>query len=298
MIVSTAKVGPRANAARSGKLRRVERIVLDLPAGAFHALHAGRGRPLIYLHGFPDHPPNAVPFLDELCARGYRVLAPWLRGYAPSPTRGPFDLDTLAGDVRALIDQWSPAQPVDVVGHDWGAAITQVLCASSPERIHRAVTLALPHVLTFARQLRSPAQLAHSWYMLLFQLPGSAHLVRAPLIDLLWRRWSPSFTLDPARRAALHAGLAASLPAPLGYYRTFWRHRLRMRAIATPLLELHGADDGCVLPPTIDDRQRFTGPRVREVVPDVGHFLHLEAPAEIAERVATWLHSRPDGSPG
>jgi hypothetical protein len=56
----------------------------------------------------------------------------------------------------------------------------------------------------------------------LFQLPGAEYLVRRrelDLIDRLWRAWSPSFTLDSARRAELHAYLERGLPAPLEYYR-------------------------------------------------------------------------------
>ena len=178
----------------------VDRIAL----GSFHALVTGEGRPVVYLHGFPDHPPTAAAFCEALARRGHRVLAPWLRGYAPSPAAGPFDLATLAADVRALIERWSPDRPVDVVGHDWGAAITYALCAAAPARVARAVTLALPHPLTFLRRLRSPAQLARSWYMLLFQLPGAGHLAAArdlALIDRLWRAWSPGFALAPAARA-------------------------------------------------------------------------------------------------
>ena len=281
----------------------------DLRVGdeTFAALEVGPpgGRPCVYLHGFPDHPPTAMPFLGELAARGFRVLAPWLRGYRPSPPDGRFDVESLANDVVAMIDRWPGAGAgarVDLVGHDWGAALTYQLCAVSGDRVARAVTLALPHPLTFLRQLRTAAQARRSWYMALFQLPGSGRVARArdlALIDRLWRAWSPNFTLDADRRDALHACIADSLPSPLEYYRAIARplgdFRARMRRagrpIATPLLQLHGADDGCVLPPTIDDARRFAGPHRLEVVAGVGHFLHLEQPVAIAERAAAWLAS-------
>jgi len=54
------------------------------------------------------------------------------------------------------------------------------------------------------------------------------------------------------------------------------------------MLQLHGADDGCFLPPQVDDRHRFDAPHAQEVVPGVGHFLHIEAPEAIAKRIAAW----------
>ncbi|EJT04273.1 alpha/beta hydrolase, partial [Rhizobium sp. CCGE 510] len=58
--------------------------------------------------------------------------------------------------------------------------------------------------------------------------------------------------------------------------------------ITTPLLQLHGADDGCIFPQQVDDGHRFAARHAMEVVPDVGHFLHIEAPEAIAERIAAW----------
>jgi pimeloyl-ACP methyl ester carboxylesterase len=60
------------------------RTTFSLPFGEVHALVGGavNARPLLFLHGFPDHPPTAVAFLEHL-AEIHRVVAPWLRGYAP-----------------------------------------------------------------------------------------------------------------------------------------------------------------------------------------------------------------------
>jgi pimeloyl-ACP methyl ester carboxylesterase len=277
---------------------RLIRTTFSLPFGEVHALVGGavNARPLLFLHGFPDHPPTAVPFLEHL-AETHRVVAPWLRGYAPSPIVGPYDLDTLAADALALIDRLG--DQVDLVGHDWGGEITYTVCAAAPSHVRRAVTLAIPHPATLLRSLANSKQWKKSWYMGLFQLPGAGYLVRRrelALIDRLWRAWSPSFTLDSARRDELHACLKRSLPAPLEYYRAivrplttfFDRVRKTEAHIATPLLQLHGSDDGCIVPPTDEDRRLFDA-RVLEVVPNLGHFLHVEAPTTIAARVARWL---------
>src|SRR5438045_9710330 len=83
---------------------RLTRTTFSLPLGEIDALVGGavNARPLLFLNGFPDHPPTAVPFLEHL-AETHRVVAPWLRGYAPSPIVGPYNLDTLGAHALALI---------------------------------------------------------------------------------------------------------------------------------------------------------------------------------------------------
>jgi pimeloyl-ACP methyl ester carboxylesterase len=276
--------------------------VATVEVGGFTALAAGPAdAPLaLVLHGFPDAPPTFAPLLGALADRGYRVVAPWLRGYAPSPLAGPYDVDRLADDVLAWADRLSPTQPVALVGHDWGAAVTYVACARAPARFTAAVTLAVPHPAVFVRSLARRRQLARSWYMLAFQVPGVERLAAArdfALIDRLWADWSPGFTLPAELRAALHATLRTSWPAPLLYYRALTRPpgaalaRLRRRdRIAVPTLYLHGARDGCIGPEVGVGAERFfTAGYRREVVPDVGHFVAAEAPMAIAARIAAWL---------
>src|SRR5436309_7845704 len=143
---------------------RLTRTTFSLPLGEVHALVGGavNARPLLFLHGFPDHPPTAVPCLEHL-AETHRVVAPWLRGYAPSPIVGPYDLDTLAADAIALIDRLGGQ--VDLVGHDWGGAITYTVCAAAPSHVRRAVTLAIPHPApSYARSpTRSSGRRAGTW---------------------------------------------------------------------------------------------------------------------------------------
>jgi pimeloyl-ACP methyl ester carboxylesterase len=282
-------------------IREQSSQAIDLPGGRFHLLRAGPagGPPVVVLHGFPDHPPTFDAVIEALAEAGHQVIAPWLRGYAPSTLAGPYHVDRLATDVLELATALGH-QRFAVLGHDWGAVITYLLCASAPARISAAVTMAVPHPLALRRA--PPAQLRRSWYMGFFQLPGAAAIAAArdfALIDRLWRRWSPGLVLDDARRRALHACLAASMPAPIEYYRAILRPlgeavaRIRRtplaRPIEVPLLHLQGADDGCIGAELGRGQERwFRGPFDSEVVPDAGHFLQVEVPELVAAEALAW----------
>ena len=56
------------------------------------------------LHGFPDSAWTWRHLLPSLAAAGYRAVAPWLRGYAPTtvPTDGHYQAGMLGLDACAL----------------------------------------------------------------------------------------------------------------------------------------------------------------------------------------------------
>jgi pimeloyl-ACP methyl ester carboxylesterase len=279
-----------------------------LPSGTFAALEAGppSGPVALCLHGFPDIPRGFEPLLLALAKGGYRAVAPWLRGYAPSTLEGPYDLDRLSDDVLELVGALSPGRPVALIGHDWGAMLTYLALGKAPRRFSAAVTLAVPHPLAVQKNLlRSPSQLKKSWYMFFFQLPFLAeHGVSRQhfaLIDRLWHDWSPGYSIAPAYQDELKECLSRSMPAPLEYYREMLRpaqiagrkgrDMLRlMRRICVPTLNLHGQDDGCMGAKLTRNQEPYFAARFRsEVLPGVGHFLHLEAPDRVVGLVLDWL---------
>jgi pimeloyl-ACP methyl ester carboxylesterase len=133
--------------------------------------------------------------------------------------------------------------------------------------------------------------------MAFFMLPAVPELVVPrgdfSFIDMLWRRWSPSYTSDRAYMRELKACLRASMPAPLSHYRalrgTLMPSRTpsdRPRRIQVPVLHLHGAEDGCIGYETGAGQERFFEAEFRsERLLGTGHFLHLEDPDSVAHRI-------------
>ena len=72
----------------------------------FAYLERGEGPLLLCFHGFPDHARSFRHQLDFFAEKGYRVVAPFMRGYAPTeiPADNVFQTAALATDVVALID--------------------------------------------------------------------------------------------------------------------------------------------------------------------------------------------------
>src|SRR5258706_3410644 len=105
------------------------------PNVTFDALEEGAGPLVLCLHGFPDQARSFRHQMPALAAAGFRVVAPHLRGYAPTsqPADGRLDGMALGEDVLALLDALEAERAI-VVGHDWGAVATYFAPLLAPHR--------------------------------------------------------------------------------------------------------------------------------------------------------------------
>ncbi|MFP5308935.1 MAG: alpha/beta fold hydrolase [Actinomycetes bacterium] len=257
----------------------------------------GDGPLAVLLHGFPDHPHTWRHLGPALSDAGWRVVAPWLPGYPPSPLgrRDP-DLDAVATTVRGLIDRHTRG-PEDartlVVGHDWGSLVAGRVAAGGG--VARLVTLAVPPEAALLRGfLTDPPQLWRSRYAVGFGLPDGWRRLAGDVdgvVGGLWRAWSPDLQPDEDDLRAIVRTLAApgAARAATSYYRALRRDLLRGRfprrmPPTVPTLHLHGTRDGCIGPRVADAARTLPCTTVVEVA-GTGHFLHLEAPAAVATAV-------------
>ena len=177
----------------------------------FAYLEQGSGPLVLMLHGFPDTAHTWSHQMPALAAAGYRVVAPFLRGYHPTaiPSNGYYDKATLVTDVVALIHTLGGGESVHLVGQDWGAIISYAVLAAFPQLIRRAVVMAVPHPAEVAKSMLNPKHVQRSFHWWFFQLPGLPE--RALLdndgafIDYLWTYWSSPGHEDVAHIASIKA---------------------------------------------------------------------------------------------
>ena len=95
----------------------------DLSQLRMHYVTAGKGEPVVLLHGWPQ---TWYAWRDviPLLAKNYFVVAPDLRGLGDSsrPTSG-YDKRTIATDVHELATQALGLPAFNLVGHDWGGPV-------------------------------------------------------------------------------------------------------------------------------------------------------------------------------
>jgi pimeloyl-ACP methyl ester carboxylesterase len=277
---------------------------------SFGYLAAGDHGPLaLCLHGFPDSAWTWRHLLPELAAAGYRAVAPFLRGYAPTqvPEVGHYQVGILAQDANALHTALGGDEDAVLIGHDWGAMATWAAIHDQP-RWRKAVAMAVPPPGAVAGGFFQYEQLRKSWYMFFFQHPLSDMAVAMndlAFIDGLWADWSPGYdaTEDLATtKAALRD--PTNLAAALGYYRAILGGvnlstdpavaALEAAAngpVPVPALYLHGRTDGCMGAALAETARPLLTEKgsALEIVDDAGHFLQLEQPEVVNRLVLAFL---------
>ena len=105
-----------------------------------HYLIAGKGEPVILLHGYAQNSHMWRPLMVEL-ARTRLVIAPDLRGFGQSSKpSGGYDKKTMAQDIHGLASLLGFKRE-SIVGHDIGLMVAYTYAAQYPAEVDRIVLM-------------------------------------------------------------------------------------------------------------------------------------------------------------
>lgn len=261
----------------------------------FACLTWGGDGPLVLLvHGFPDTARTWDWVGPRLAASGFRVIAPYTRGIAPTeiPADGDYGSDTLGRDLLALIEAAGESEAI-VVGHDFGASAAYSAAGLGPEKVAKLVAVAIPHPASIKPRL---GLLWGARHFLGHRLPGAAkRFAKRDFAQLrvLYERWSPGFDWPDKELEAAKNSYAAPgcCQAALDYYKHIGAklppgQRVKL---GMPTLVVGGETDGVM--GEADFRRsarRFTG-EIRVAMVPGGHFLHREHPQAFLDVLLPFL---------
>jgi pimeloyl-ACP methyl ester carboxylesterase len=279
----------------------------------FVYLETGSGPLALCLHGFPDSPYTYRHLMPALAEAGYRAVAPFMRGYAPTaiPDDGGYDIADLIADANGLHEALGGDSDAVIVAHDWGVAGGWGAPVAAPERWHKVIVANIPPLAVYGQLLFAPEQIyrvCHFWF---FQMAVADTIVPAAdfaFIDHIWSSWSPGYDAsEDLPRAKDCIRDPANLAAALGYYRTtFDRDRFGSpdwmaeqgaawgNVPTQPTLYLHGSRDG-LLP--VDDAGLAQVAAILAKgseavrIDGAGHFLYVEQPEPVKDHVVRFLQA-------
>jgi pimeloyl-ACP methyl ester carboxylesterase len=283
----------------SRTIPEVQHATAAVNGTTLHYVAAGTsGSPILLVHGFPEswwafH--KVIPLLAE----NHRVYAVDLRGFGDSAAAtAPFSSADAAEDLYQLIRQLG-VESVHLAGQDISGGTVFRLASAHPEVVRSLIATEMGLA---GYGLEGFGDITHggSWHIGVLAAPGIAELLFTGRERRLLGEWAfPSMTVragtitdddvaEFARTYQRESGWegAVSLYTSMLAEGEELRRIAADRPIAAPVLAI-GGFGGDFTAGTL--RHVASGDLVSVVVPDVGHYVALEAPAEFAAAVLDFV---------
>jgi pimeloyl-ACP methyl ester carboxylesterase len=273
------------------------------------------GSPVILLiHGWPDDATTWDGVKGLLVKEGFRVIAPWLRGFGNTMfkeevTERSGNAAMIAYDLIEMMDTLGISQ-FAIAGQDWGSNVGEALAIGWPQRIKKLALLSSPprlgstQVTTFKH-----AQLQwYHWFMATKQ--GAAAVSKDPVgfARIMWENWSPEgwFSEETFQQVSKSWKNPDFVDVTIHSYRSRWEEAqpdkkskdlenkiTATKALNLPALFIQGELDG-VNPPYVseDVYKKFQGSFNRIILNGVGHFPTRETPETLGELLIDFLKKK------
>jgi pimeloyl-ACP methyl ester carboxylesterase len=246
----------------------VSAIILD--EGLVHYEVLGRGRPLVFLHGWLGSWRYWMPTMDNLSDR-FRTYAFDMWGFGDSD-RNPqrYSLDAYVAQLDLFMEELGVMQ-ASLVGHAMGAAVALLFAERYPERIDRIMAVSTP----LAAAAISKRLVTSGGGSLLDRMLGRRAVSDYPEVEMEAAKTDPNAVIATAR----------SLDA------------LNLRDAldeidSTPTLLVYGHKDTFVTPLTSDDLRELDG-YVRPIeLNDSGHFPMLDEASKFQRLLRDFLDTK------
>ncbi|WP_225849930.1 alpha/beta fold hydrolase [Streptomyces sp. HPF1205] len=295
--VSARSAGERMPAGFSEHRTRVAGIGL-------HYVIGGHGPTLLLIHGYPQTWYEWHGIMPAL-AEHYTVVAPDLPGAGQSDApRSGYDKKTMAAELHALLASLGKDRDVRIVGHDIGTMVAYSYAAQYPATVTKLVLseapIPDPGIYTIpSLTARGPGVWNFGFFNLTDGLPE----------DMIKGRevaWTAGFiggfegvpgAVSPAdiRVFAHYLRDPAHLEASLAWFRVFpqdIRDDERFRKTPLPMPVLAIGASGSLGKAEGDQVRQYATDVTGVVVPDSGHWIYEEHPAELTAMLLGFL-SRP-----
>lgn len=234
-----------------------------------HVQELGAGIPVVMIHGLLIGSLASWYFTaGPALAQHHRVRMYDLRGHGRSERAATgYDVATLVGDLAALT---ADLEPFDVVGHSWGGLVALRFALAHPDRVRRLAIVEAPlppsSALEMAAFLSSPGLSSTDPQRLLDALPAQLREAVAS------GRRQAERLMKSLEYLLLHTTLLADVRAEPDVRDD------ELARIRCPTLCIYGDRSSCA---PAGDRLARTIPGARLAVLPGGHYLHLDARAQL-----------------
>lgn len=281
-VCLVAVAGPATGAAQ-GQAMDLTPVTKTVTVGglAFPVADFGSGPPVLLLHGFPDDRHLWRYQVPALAAAGFRVIAPDLRGFGDAPRpQDPKDygISIVVADVIGILDALGIKQ-VQLVAHDWGAAVGWALARQYPDRITRYVALSVG----IGQGPTTIEQLEKSSYMPFFRQAGTAERELTRDNWKLFRAWTREAA--DTDRYIKNLSRPGALTAALNWYRATGGQPAapgNVQPVTIPVLGIWSDGDAYLLESRMTGTKDVVkGPFRYEKISGASHWMQIDKPAEL-----------------
>ena len=276
-----------------------------------HYVTAGKGKLIMFLHGFPEFWYEWKNQLAEF-GRDYQAVAPDMRGYnlSSKPTDvEQYQIKYLIGDIRDLAEHLGYKKFI-LVAHDWGGGVAWPFAIRHPDYLEKLIIINAPHPVIFIRELHdNPAQQKASQYILVHRTPKAEEILSRNnyallASNLLEDGLKQGYFTEEDKKAYIEAwSQPGALTGGLNYYRAAQLGSFTggsdddlsadtsLFTVTVPTLVIWGEKDRYLLTGNLEGLERYVPTLTIKRIPDGSHWVIHEKPKLVNSYIREFIEN-------